>query len=330
MTHYKLAVFGDSYADQISPNMFSRGWFNYLCKNLGALPKTQYNCAESGTGIWWAYTNMLAFLEQGNTTNNMVFCATTPGRMPLPFTHSRFSEDYNQECPMISNDSFLYELASDNETSLKVVSEEWTLNEKHIPNSNYTMHDVFNMWYHVWDKPKTEFNDTGYNCGNLTNFIAKHVIEEVIDICKHKGINLTLIFPFGAENFFQLTQNGFAPNELSEFIQKNSDLMIIDNIDIVSRKEMSMIPENCENAGSFTDGVVELIWYKDKDKNIVSHTDSRCNHLMNENNQLLAEIIHCGISGQKTGLVHFDQEPGLCFDEELFKQYADKIREHQS
>ena len=319
MTHYSLAAFGDSFADQISSNKFSKGWFYYLSRELGIRSDRCYNCAESGTSIWWAYTNLLAFLDQGNTVDNIVFCLSSPGRIPLPFTHSRFSKNFEQECPMISNDSYLYETASDQGSHmLEVISKEY-LTEKFIPNTKYSMEDVFKIWFHVWDQPQTELDDTGYDKGNLIRFISKYALQEVIKICKFKNINLVLMFPFGIDNFFNVVDNMYTSDDVSSFVRENNDLLIVDNLDIVSRKEINFDGDS---------DLVEVIWYEDGDT--VSHTDSRCNHLMNENNQLLAKILYSGIKGERTGVVHLNEHPNLCYNEKLFKKYGEVIKENQS
>src|SRR5210317_1789089 len=85
--HYKLAVFGDSYADRNGPRGYDgtrqEGWEKILCDNNGwQIGDDSYNIARAGSGNWWTYCTFEKFIKE-HTADIMIFSMTTLGRIPL-------------------------------------------------------------------------------------------------------------------------------------------------------------------------------------------------------------------------------------------------------
>ena len=156
--------------------------------------------------------------------------------------------------------------------------------------------DIFSMWNLL-------FEDNYANC-DLANLISVQSLIKSIEIAKVKDINLVIILPMNAGPVEYL---GESPDP-----DITNNFMIITGLEKVSHMET----KTYSNGEVYNNDIIKEVRWKN------SEFDTRCHHLCNTNNQVLADLILQGFDGQK-GIHDLSEQPGLNFDE--IEKYAELI-----
>lgn len=311
--YYKLAVFGDSYADSGPPDskFFYQSYFSRLSKMLEN-PPSDYpknhpdnqrlyyeNLGMSGASSYWAYFNFKKYAVDLNyVIENAVMTFTDTQRLPI--THRMVAGCSWKN--LFRQDKIHSDI--DTETNIEGESpskNHWESVLKALGNApppkigGFDEADIFSMWNLL-------FEDNYNPNGDLARLISTYSFTKSMEIAKERNVNLVVILPFD--------------NMLVEYLGEEPDpeitnnLMIITGLDKVSHMETKTY-----NNGYNNDIVREVRW---KDH----HVDVRCNHLCDTNNQVLTNLIWQGFCGKK-GIYDLSEQPGLNFDE--IHNYADLI-----
>lgn len=325
--YYKLAVFGDSYADSGPPDskFFYQSYFSRLSKMLENPPsdypkhhpddETLYyeNLGMSGASSYWAYFNFKKYaIDLNYFIENAVMTFTDIQRLPITcnrmvagcswknlFRHEKIHSDISTETNIEG------ESPSKNhwESVLKALG-----NDPLPKIGGFDEADIFSMWNLIFED--------NYN-GDLAKLISTHSFTLSMKIAKERNVNLVLILPFN--------------NMLVEYLGEDPDpeitdnFMIITGLDKVSHMETRTF-DNCSGINLRDPKIMNNDFFKNKTAKEVrwkdNHVDVRCNHLCDTNNQVLTDLIWQGFRGKK-GLYDLSEQPGLNFDE--IHNYADII-----
>lgn len=325
--YYKLAVYGDSYADSGPPEseFFYQSYYNRLSQMLSDNPtalgehhgvdeKLYYeNYGSSGASPYWAYINFKNCLVDLNyVVENAVMVFSDTQRLPIAT---------KEHCGMSWKNLFRVDkipMHIDVERNIEGKSPsksfwEHTLKtlSMHPPATlgGYDEADVFSLW--------NLFFEDNYYHNELTKLISLASFTKSIELAKERNVNLVVIIPFDSS--------------MSEYLGEDPDpkitdnLMIITGLDKVSHMETRTF-DNCSSIDPCDPKVMNNDFFKIKTAREVrwknNHVDVRCNHLCGTNNQVLTDLIWKGFQGQ-TGIYDLSEQPGLNFDE--IGDYADLI-----
>jgi len=200
MTTYKLAVFGDSYADCKGPRQDTEGWQLNLCQRRGwNMHSDTINSGESGAGNWWGMWNLLRDLDL-NHYENIVFSVTNGWRLPItsnPGCH--FSYTYlGYACQRTAQEKEWYGKDQDQHGEIGKNNGTWPS-------------ELYRVWQELFDPE---------NDNMLNNFISQAVVNKLFEIGKKH--NVVILMPFGSREY-DLSQN---------------TCTIIEHLDKASMKEM--------------------------------------------------------------------------------------------
>lgn len=310
--HYKLAVFGDSYADSGPPEskFYPEAYYNRLAKRFRELhPNDQTsfydNTGYSGASAYWSYYNFRKFVVDLNyNVEHAVMTFTDTQRLPITnksFVGVSWKNLFRMDkhpLPIEAEQNL-----TDTDTSPSKNYWESILNQMILDGlgpcptvGTYSEPDIFSMWNLI-------FEDNYYS-NELTRLISVSCFTESLKIAKSRNVNLVIIIPF---NSCMVEYLGEDPDPMI-----TDNFMIITGLDKVSHMETKTWSIDEEY---HTNLVKEIRW-----KNC--HVDVRCNHLCATNNKILADLIWEGFKG-KTGIYDLSEQPGLNFDE--IHNYADII-----
>ena len=318
--YYKLAVFGDSYADSGPPDskFYHESYYHRLSEMLAERSpnderhhpddETLYyeNLGMSGSGPYWSYFNFKKYaIDLNYVIENAVMTFTDTSRLPITNPYYAGTAWKN----LFRLDKFPLPMEREiNNEGISPSKEHWetVVNEMGLHPQpklgGYDEADVFSMWNLV-------FEDNYYG-SDLARLISLSSFTKSIEVAKTRNVNLVLIVPF--ENSL-IEYLGEDPNpEITE------NFMIITGLDKVSHMETKTQSTCADLSHKFrnnSDLVKEVRWKG-------NHVDVRCNHLCNTNNKILADLIWQGFEGQ-TGIYDLSEQPGLNFDE--IHEYADLI-----
>lgn len=205
--HYKLAVFGDSYADNKGP--FNDGWHQCVCELQGWDLEETINFGESGAGNWWAYINFIKFINEGNTAEHYVFSLTSLNRFPL-----EKGRNYGWVYPM-------YSFPSCSDFDVEMWKSGLEDHEAKLDDNGGTIRKLFDYWDAVHPTKEAD------GCSTLVHFINNMVWKELNHIVTRDNLNVVFIIPFG-----------FGFDEYCSLYKSQKPM--ITNIDEVSRLEMSI------------------------------------------------------------------------------------------
>lgn len=316
--YYKLAVFGDSYADAGPPDskFYRESYYHRLSEMLAEQSPSgekhhpdderlyYENLGMSGAGAYWSYINFKKYaIDLNYVIENAVMTFTDTHRLPISNRYYAGSAWKN----LFRVDKFPLPIERElNNEGVSPSKEHWetVLSEMGMHPQpklgGYDEADVFSMWNLV-------FEDNYYG-GDLAKLISLSSFTNSIEIAKARNVNLVIIVPF--------------VNSLIEYLGEDPDpeitdnLMIITGLDKVSHMETKTQSTCADLSHIFkTDLVKEVRWKG-------HHVDVRCNHLCNTNNQVLTDLIWKGFEGL-TGIHDLSEQPGLNFDE--IHDYADLI-----
>lgn len=323
--YYKLAVFGDSYADAGPPEskFYNEAYFNRLKQfylddvNIrqmqGQVSGRDFdqvltfenfddfdqilafkNFGLSGASSYWSYYNFKKCVVDLNyTIENAVMTFTDTQRLPIT-CHELAGVSWKNLFRIHKEHRPFH--AEVNNPSHSVSKNYWDSALSHLGLSGtptvggFTESDIFSMWNLIFED--------NYSSGfGLAQSISVWTLKKSIDLAKQRDVNLVIIIPFNAS--------------MDEYLGENPEIidnhMIITGLDDVSHMETKT---------HYTNDLVREVRWKD------SHVDNRCNHLCSTNNKVLAELIWKGFNGQ-TGIYDLSEQPGLNFDE--IENYADLI-----
>ena len=182
MKHYKLGVFGDSYADSKGPLQDTEGWQLNLCEQRNWNIHTDTtNSGESGAGNWWGMWNLLNSINSVQY-ENIVFSVTNHWRLPLASIPG-------------CNFAHTYMLGYASQTTEQ--KKQWYADSQdhNVPNGiGKTLSTMPSELYRVW----SELFDT-----NDDNMLAKFISQAVVDklFLLAENHNVVLLMPFGIKHY---------------------------------------------------------------------------------------------------------------------------------
>lgn len=199
--NYKLAVFGDSYADNKGPHP-NEGWHQSLCRLNNWNINETLNTGQSGAGNWWAYANLIKMLQK-HTAENIVVSFTSLGRFPM-IKNPNMSFWFEKIYPNYNSSDLFYNILKNSTES----------NTIEILNFFKTSASIFYI---------EEENQEDYP--NIVEYLNLNVWRSINELFERIKINAVFLIPF-MDTYKKYTQ----------FYQ--SKYKIITNIDGTSIAEM--------------------------------------------------------------------------------------------
>lgn len=208
--NYKLAVFGDSYADNKAPTDFNDGWHQMLCDIKGWDISETVNFGTSGSNNWAAYRKFLDFTEN-HTADYYVVSLTD---------HLRFPMVYNDQSSWQYSQCYIHG-ENIRPKDGEVFIEQCKLTP--LDNSDHSVYDLFETFFTV--------NPESNKYMGVTTFVSQMVWLELNRHAKKHNLNLLVIIPFS--------------NTVQKYFDWcDTNIPVIINVDDVSLKEMGKdLPE---------------------------------------------------------------------------------------
>lgn len=289
--HYKLAVFGDSYADNKGPlgidGNNTEGWEHYLCNAEGWHQGVDtFNAAEHGSNNWATYVYFEKFFEE-HTADNVIVSFTTLGRLPMVHMKN-YSYEYESYYNIHQPDAAKY---------LEIL----------YGRSEDDKEKEFFQYMQLWNKFNSlslfideETGVTKSALADLTKFINLQAWEKISQKCKQMNVNAVFLIPFAFE----------FPKYFSYY--RGDDFPIIYGIDQVSAKETRRGEP----------GWAGVKWVVPNGSQSHEDNDARTNHLTMRNNMQLTNTIRQCLQG-KAKIVDFENEPGLYLEDDCLTGYGE-------
>lgn len=288
--HYKLAVFGDSYADRNGPRgqtgTGEEGWEKIYCDQQGLnITKDSFNAATSGAGNWWTYCTFDNFLKE-HTADLVIFSITTIGRIPLIKERGL---------------AFEYELYqySPAEGMTEYVADRYTNSNRMVERNFIQYIKLWNDFNQINTKLDPDTNTFINDFPDLTRFVNIQVYKELIAKCRKYNIKALFLIPFSADITAYLSAD------------RCNDFPIIYGLDTVSAREMRRWEE----------GFAGVEWSTENGGH--PDRDARTNHLVQRNNQMLVAAINQALSTYtESPIIDFSEWPGLYLEHDCLDGYG--------